>query len=54
LKITAFWEKAPRSFVEVYRRFRRAYCLHQAKTTSRYTPEGSNLLTYPHKNLKSH
>jgi hypothetical protein len=28
LKITAFWNIAPCSLVEVYRRFRRTYCLH--------------------------
>jgi hypothetical protein len=28
MKLTAFWDIAPCSFVEVDRRFSRAYCLH--------------------------
>jgi hypothetical protein len=28
VKMTAFWDIAPRSLVEVNRRFRGAYCLH--------------------------
>jgi hypothetical protein len=28
MKMTAFWDIAPFSFVEVYIRFRGAYCLH--------------------------
>jgi hypothetical protein len=28
MKITIFWDVAPCSLVEVYRRFRGAFCLH--------------------------
>jgi hypothetical protein len=28
MKMTAFWDIAPRSFVEIYWRFKGAYCLH--------------------------
>jgi hypothetical protein len=28
MKVTAFWDIAPYSLVEVNRRFRRTYCLH--------------------------
>jgi hypothetical protein len=28
LKITAFWDIAPCSLIEVYQHFRGAYCLH--------------------------
>jgi hypothetical protein len=28
MKITVFWDVAPYSLVEVYRRFKGAYCLH--------------------------
>jgi hypothetical protein len=29
MKVTVFWDAAPRSLVETDRRFRSAYCLHQ-------------------------
>jgi hypothetical protein len=28
MKMTVFWDVAPCTLVEVYRRFRSAYCLH--------------------------
>jgi hypothetical protein len=33
MKMTAFWDNAPCSLVEVDRRFRDAYCLHQCFPT---------------------
>jgi hypothetical protein len=54
MKMTAFWDVAPRSLVEVDRRLRGAYCLHQGdetsetsvyfyETTRRYIPESCHL-----------
>jgi hypothetical protein len=50
LKMAVFWDVAPCSLVEVYRRFRGAYCLHHQggdgkskQTTRRNIPEDSNL-----------
>jgi hypothetical protein len=69
LKKAVFWDVAPCSLVEVYRRFRGAYCLHyqgdeEAANTSETSvnlyqiirhndPEDSHLHTRRHENLKS-
>jgi hypothetical protein len=56
LKMTAFWDIAACSLIEVDQRFRDAYCLrHQGdfnNTTRRYISEGYH--TRCHENLKSH
>jgi hypothetical protein len=62
IKIRAFWDIAPCS-LGVDRRFRGVYCLHHQRDetsvysngiTRCYIPEGSNLHTRRHENLKSH
>jgi hypothetical protein len=62
MKITVFWDVAPCSMVEVYRRFTGVYCLHHQgdetsvylyQTTRRNIPEDS-LHTRRHENMKSH
>jgi hypothetical protein len=55
--MTAFWDIAPCSLVEVDRRFRSAYCLHhqgERPDTRRYIPEDSDLHARRRENLKSH
>jgi hypothetical protein len=60
--MTAFWDTAPFSLVEVDRRFRGAYSLHHQdetsvnfyETTKRNIPEGCHLRTLRRENLKSH
>jgi hypothetical protein len=49
-KITVFWDVAPCSLVEVYRRFRGACCLHHQGDI----PENSPFHTRLRENLKSH
>jgi hypothetical protein len=44
--MTAFWEKAPRSLVEVDRRFRRAYCLHHQGAILTEAPRTSETSDY--------
>jgi hypothetical protein len=43
MKMTVFWDVAPCSLIEVYRRLRGAYCVHH-QTTWRVIPEDSHLL----------
>jgi hypothetical protein len=47
-KMTAAWDIAPRSLVQVDRRFGGAYAL-----TQHYVPEGCHLHTHCNENLKS-
>jgi hypothetical protein len=63
---SVFWDVAPYSLVEVYRRFRGACCFHQQtgstsktsvnfyQTTRRNIPEDSDFHTRCRENLKSH
>jgi hypothetical protein len=57
--MAVFWVVPPRSLVEVYQRFRSAYCRHQQgalnfyQTTQRYNPEDSHLRIHRRDNLKS-
>jgi hypothetical protein len=51
MKMTAFWDVAPCSLVEVYGRLRGSYCLHHQgdaslcfiETTPRFIPERCHL-----------
>jgi hypothetical protein len=55
-KMTAFWDTAPYSLVEVGRRFRGTYYLHHQgydyQSTLRNIPEGCHLHTRGRENLK--
>jgi hypothetical protein len=52
--MTVFWDVAPCSLVEVYRRLRCAYCLHHHQTARPNILEDSHLHIRRRKNLKSH
>jgi hypothetical protein len=56
--MAVFWVVAPCSLVEIYQRFRGAFCLHhqgdESLTTRRYNPEDSHLRTHRRENLKSY
>jgi hypothetical protein len=56
MKMTVFWYIAPCSLVEIDRRFRGAYCLHNqgSAPTRRNIPEGCHVHTRCRENLKSH
>jgi hypothetical protein len=58
MEIAVFWDVAPCSLVEIYLRFRDAYCLnHQIsfyETTQRSIPEDSHLHTRRREHLKLH
>jgi hypothetical protein len=57
MKITALWDTAPCSLVEVDRSLRGAYCLHHQgddETIRRYIPEQCNLHTRRRENLTSY
>jgi hypothetical protein len=55
LKMIAFWDIPLCTVIEVNRRFRGAYCVHQqGETTRRYIAEGYHLHTRRRENLKSH
>jgi hypothetical protein len=61
MKVTAFWDTAPRSLVEVYRRFRDAYCLHhqgddgavRTSETSKRRSTSTNYAMLYHRTLSS-
>jgi hypothetical protein len=70
VKTTVFWDVAPCSLVEIFRRFRGACCLHHLgdekaagtsetsvdfyQSTRHNIPEDSHLHTRRRENLKSH
>jgi hypothetical protein len=49
MKMAVFWDVAPCSLVEIYRRFRGSCCLHHQGDN----PEDSHLYTRRRENLKS-
>jgi hypothetical protein len=46
VKMRAFWDIAPCS-LGVYRRFRRAFCLHHQRVLARSSPMATTLTTKP-------